>query len=70
MIKKVEKVLAKLPFNGDLTIISTALVTISRQPELLAIPQLAGPLAVVGTWGMFLGLVRKAVKLFSKSKQP
>lgn len=62
MLKILEKLLVKLPLNGDLTVISTALTTISVQPELLAIPQLAVPLKAVGILGMCLGLVRKVVK--------
>lgn len=68
MIKKLEVVLAKLPFNGNLTTISTALVALSTQPELLAIPELAVPLAVIGKWGMILGLFRKAINVFAKKK--
>jgi hypothetical protein len=62
MLKKLENVLVKLPLNGDLTVISTAMIAISTQPELLMIPQLVAPLAIVGKVGMLLGLFRKLIK--------
>lgn len=65
MIKSIEKILVKLPLNGDLTTISTAMVAISTQSELLAIPQLATPLAVIGITGSILGLFRKLIKRIS-----
>lgn len=65
MIKKLESFVTKLPLNGDLTVISTALIAISTQPELLAIPQLVAPLAIAGKVGIVLGLARKAIKRLS-----
>lgn len=65
MVKKLESFVTKLPLNGDLTVISTALIAISTQPELLAIPQLVAPLAVAGKVGVLLGLARKIIKRFA-----